>query len=299
MKQKMLFIYNPWAGKHLIKNRLTEVLDLFVQNGYEVTIHPTQKTRDAYELAMHQAKHYDILVCSGGDGTLSEVVDGLMMSKHHPILGYIPSGSTNDFATSLRLYKDIGRAAQTVVDGMPYLCDVGQFNGRSFIYVAAFGAFTDVPYQTPLQRKHALGHLAYLLEGVKRLPSLEPCSVHVEYDGNVIEDEILCGMVSNSNSIGGFQGLSGKGVHMDDGLFEVTLFKAPKNPMELQGIVNGFLTRNHNKNLVYQFRTQRLTLSFPTSTAWTLDGEFGGAHQEVSITNRKHALAILKPAKKR
>ena len=299
MAKKLLFIINSRAGKAQIKNRLVQILDLFTKYHYEVTVHVTQARMDGYECAKKMAEQYDIVVCSGGDGTMSEVVKGVMECKHQPLLGYIPAGTTNDFASSLHLFKDMNKSAKTVVDGVPYLCDIGHFNQDIFTYVAAFGVFTDVTYQTPQGEKNTLGHLAYILEGAKRLHTIRSYHVIVEHDGETIEDDLILGMITNSSSIGGFKGISGKNIQMDDGLFEVTLIKPLRNPLEFQAAVNALISKTPNPNLMYHFKTSKITFQCQEPIAWTLDGEFGGEQTEVTIQNQKHAITILRPVRKR
>ena len=168
--KRLLFIYNPHAGKELLKPKLADVIDIFVKAGYEVVAYPTQAYRDAYKkIKKYDSSEYDLIVCSGGDGTLDEVVTGLMEIGANVPLGYIPAGSTNDFASSLEISRDMVKAAQDIVDGHLFSVDVGSFNEDNFIYVAAFGMFTDVSYETSQDLKNILGHLAYVMEGAKRI----------------------------------------------------------------------------------------------------------------------------------
>ena len=203
--KKMLFIYNPNSGMGLLKPKLSDVLDIFVKGGYEVTVYPTQKYHDAYQKTKSYEGEYDLIACSGGDGTLDEVVSGMMKRKGTTPIGYIPAGTTNDFARSLHISKNMLEAADTVVSGTPFPCDVGKFNGDYFVYIAAFGLFTDVSYETKQSMKNVLGHLAYILEGTKRIFNIPSYQIRVSYDGNVIEDEFIYGMVTNSRSVGGFK----------------------------------------------------------------------------------------------
>lgn len=295
MRKKMLFIFNPMAGKSRIKSKLADIIDLYNKNGYEITIHSTQAKLDAYQVVAKTGHKFDIVVCSGGDGTLNEVVKGVLESRRRPVIGYIPAGTTNDFANSLNLFTDLQKAAESVMFGVPFLCDVGEMNGATFTYIAAFGAFTDVPYQTPQSTKNLLGHMAYILEGAKRLGSMKSYHMVVENDGDTFEDDFVLGMVSNSTTVAGFKGLTGTGVRMDDGLFEVSMVKKPRNPIELQAIINALLSQQSNSNLMYTFRTSKLRIRSDQPVDWTLDGEFGGAHTNVSIKNLKHAITILKP----
>ena len=293
--RKMLFIYNPNAGKGLLKAKLSDVLDIMVKAGYELTVYPTQSYRDAYRKVVYMDKGYDIVVCSGGDGTLDEVVTGMMKrDKEDRIpIGYIPTGTTNDFASSLHISRDIMEAADTTVHGKPFACDVGKFNKDVFVYVAAFGLFTDVPYQTDQKLKNALGHAAYVLEGVKRLSNVPSYHIKITADGREIEDEFMIGMITNSRSVAGFRSIMGKDVKFDDGEFEVTLIKKPKSLIGLQEIITALLIENFDTKHMYTFKAKEITLESKEEIPWTLDGEFGGQHEEVHIINKKQALEIM------
>ena len=205
MRKRMLFVYNPRAGKAQIRSNLLDIIDIFVKAGYEVTAYPTQATGDAVKAVKERQGSYDMVACCGGDGTLDEVVNGMMQSEEKLPVGYIPAGSTNDFANSLKIPKNMIKAADVVVNGVNYACDIGRFNNDNFIYVAAFGIFTDVSYGTKQDVKNVLGHAAYLLEGVKRLPSVRACPLKITCNDQVIEGEFLYGMVTNSYSVGGFR----------------------------------------------------------------------------------------------
>ncbi len=293
MRKKLLFIFNPRSGKGLIRSKLLDIIDVFVKGGYEVITHPTQCHGDAEERVEQMAKDVDLIVCSGGDGTLDEVVTGRMKADADVPIGYIPSGSTNDFASSLEISRDMVKAAKDIIDGKLYSVDVGAFNDDNFIYVAAFGLFTDVSYQTDQNLKNILGHLAYIMEGAKRIFDVKSYHVHVRANGNEYEDEYIYGMVTNSHSVGGFKNLIGSGVEMDDGLFEVTLIKKPKNVIELNEIVFALLKEEDVTDMIDAFKTNRLELCFDEAIPWTLDGEYGGAHEKVVIKNKKQALDIL------
>ncbi|MBP3663806.1 MAG: YegS/Rv2252/BmrU family lipid kinase [Tyzzerella sp.] len=291
--KKLLFVYNPNAGKGLLRPRLADVLDIFVKAEYELTVYPTQSYRDAYHKIVHMEEGYDLVVCSGGDGTLDEVVTGMMQRSNKIPIGYIPAGTTNDFASSLHISRDILSAANTSVHGIPFACDVGSFNNDVFVYVAAFGLFTDVSYQTNQTLKNMLGHAAYVLEGVKRLSNIPSYKIRVTHDGEVLEDEFMIGMVTNSKSVAGFRGIVGKKVLFDDGEFEVTLIKKPKNPLELQAIITALLVENFDTEYMYTFRTGNIIFESKGEIPWTLDGEFGGQHDVVEIQNKKQALQIM------
>ena len=291
--KKMLFIYNPNSGMGLLKPKLSDVLDIFVKGGYEVTVYPTQKYHDAVRKMGEYEEQYDLVECSGGDGTLDEVVTGMMKREDKVPIGYIPAGTTNDFASSLHISKNMLEAADTVVNGVPFACDVGEFNEDYFVYIAAFGLFTDVSYETKQSMKNVLGHLAYILEGTKRIFNIPSYRIKVTHDGETIEDEFIYGMVTNSRSVGGFKGITGKNVVFDDGKFEVTLFKTPRNPMELNEILGALALRKINPKRMYSFKTNEVHFETEEEIPWTLDGEFGGVHEEVVVKDCQKALEIM------
>lgn len=295
MNQRMLFIYNPRAGKAQIRSNLLDIIDIFVKAGYEVTAYPTQASGDAVRAVRERRDGYDIVVCSGGDGTLDEVVSGMAKCEHMLPIGYVPAGSTNDFATSLGIPKNMIRAADVVVNGRNFACDLGSFNHHNFIYVAAFGLFTDVSYETDQNVKNVLGHAAYLLEGIRRLPSLRSYALKISYDGEVIEGEFWYGMVSNSYSVGGFRGITGKDVLLDDGLFEVMLIRKPSNPLDLNNIILALVDKRVKSEHILMFKTAQLTVESEEPLAWALDGEFGGEHTRAVISNRQKVLTIRVP----
>lgn len=294
--KRLLFIYNPHAGKGLLKPRVSDIVDIFVKAGYEVVIYPTQAYRDAYKkVKEYENGQYDLVVCSGGDGTLDEVVTGMMKRKVRNTVGYIPTGTTNDFANSLHIPRDLLSAADNAVNGSEFLCDVGQFNDDIFVYVAAFGIFTDVSYQTKQEMKNVLGHLAYVLEGTKRLFNVPSYRVKVTHEGATIEDEFIFGMVTNSRSVGGFRNMLGKQVGFNDGVFEVTLIKKPKNPIELQEIITALLVEKVDTDHMITFQTSDIKFESVEEIPWTLDGEFGGDHDHVRIRNLNKVLKIMVP----
>ena len=290
MGKKLLFIYNPKAGKAQIKSKLADILDIFAEAEYEITVVPTRKRDDARLATAGRSKKYDLVVCSGGDGTLDEVVTGMMQSGFRTPIGYIPAGSTNDFGGSLGLPKNMVQAAQTIVSGRNFRCDVGSFNTDTFVYIAAFGLFTDVSYETEQEVKNVLGHMAYLLEGMKRLSAIRSFPMKVSYDDQVIEDDFIFGMITNSTSVGGFKNITGKNVKLDDGVFEVTLIRRPKNPIELNNIMISLVNRDIDMGAMYCFRTDRVVLESKEPVAWTLDGENGGKHKKAVIQNHPQAI---------
>ena len=291
--KKLLFVVNGHSGKGQIKNKLLDIIDIMIKEGYHVQVHTTQEREDATKVVREQAKYYDLVVCSGGDGTLDEAVTGMMQSEVRTPLGYIPAGSTNDFANSLEIPKDMIQAAKTAVLGVPFSCDVGEFNGDYFIYVAAFGIFTDVSYATSQELKNALGHVAYILEGAKRLYTIKTYHMRVEYDGNEIEGDFLLGMITNSTSVGGFKNMTGKDVKLDDGMFEVTLIHKPKNIIELNTIIASLRNLKDETDLIDSFRAESVKFYSEEEIPWTLDGEFGGDHKEVQIKDHCKAVDIM------
>ena len=298
--KKLLFVYNPRAGKEMLKPRLSDVLDIFVKAGYEVTVHPTQAYRDAYyQIKEYEVGKYDLIACSGGDGTIDEVATGMMkrreMGKDVVPVGYIPAGTTNDFAKSLHIPRKPLAAADNAVKGVPFPCDIGKFNDSVFVYIAAFGIFTDVSYETDQAVKNVLGHMAYILEGAKRIFNIPSYKIKVEHDGEVIEDEFIFGMVTNSRSVGGFSNMVGKNIVFDDGLFEVTLIKTPKTPIALQEIIAALLIEQVDTKHMYTFKTKKITFDSVEEIPWTLDGEFGGEQDYVEIENVQKAMEIMVP----
>ncbi|MBQ6321615.1 MAG: YegS/Rv2252/BmrU family lipid kinase, partial [Lachnospiraceae bacterium] len=235
---------------------------------------------------------FDLIVCSGGDGTLDEVVTGMMRGRFRTPLGYIPAGSTNDFANSLGIPSKMRRAAKAIATGEVFPCDVGRLNEDFFIYVAAFGAFTDVSYKTSQESKNALGHAAYLLEGVKSLSTLKSWKMEYHSRERSGEGEFLYGMITNSNSVGGFKGITGRNVDLSDGVFEVTLILMPDNIMEWPAIIAAMLAGEPNNRLI-TFKTARVEFISEDEVPWTVDGEFGGSHNKVEIENLHKALPIV------
>ncbi len=297
MEKKLLLLYNPRAGKSEVRGKLSEIVEVFVRGGYRVTVRPTLRAGELPELLRENAGDYDLMVCCGGDGTLNEAVNGLMGCAPRPVLGYIPAGTVNDFASSFGIPKDLEGAARWIAGGKPAACDVGHFEGeRYFAYVAAFGAFTDVPYETSQQVKNLLGRMAYFLEGMrlKHLTKYRPHAMTLRYDGGEMKGEYLVGMVTNATSVGGHSFSPGRDVAMDDGVLEGTFIENPGNALELQQVINALLSQNTlDCPFIHTFCTTKLTAVAEEALPWTLDGEFGGSHREVSISCEKQALRIM------
>lgn len=296
-QRKLLFLVNAHAGKEAIKGHFLKIMDSFVKAGYEPTVYLTQKAGELPAIAAEKAGDYDLVVCSGGDGTLNETINGLMQLPERPVLGYIPAGTTNDFATSLCLPKNMEKAAEVAVGGTTLSVDVGCFGGSDyFSYVAAFGAFTDVPYATPQETKNALGGLAYVLEAALRLTALPSYRIRLEHDGGVIEDEILVGLVSNSSSVASLPLGKLVDVSMNDGLLEVTMVRKPENMFDLTRVINRLLVGELDAEMIYSFKTKKLSLRSEASIPWTLDGEYGGTRREVEIENITRAIRVKVPS---
>ncbi|MCR5666036.1 MAG: diacylglycerol kinase family lipid kinase [Eubacterium sp.] len=292
MSKKALFVFNPLSGKGIIKNKVYEIVDMLVKNEYEVVIHPTQARKDAYHLVHETGGNYDLIICGGGDGTLDEVVRGLMRGEHKTPLGYIPAGSTNDFANSLQLPKRTLQAAKVAVEGKPFPCDVGSFNGKNFVYVAAFGVLTDVSYGTNQDLKNMLGHAAYVVEGIKRFHGLDSIHMKIDFDGKIIEDDFCYGMVGNSAYVAGMRINYCNEVKLDDGKFEIVLIKKPQNPVQLNRILSGMLSLTEEEELILIIQASHVKFYCDEPISWTLDGEFGGEHTEVEIEVCHKAIAL-------
>ena len=226
---------------------------------------------------------------------MDEVVTGIMKSVRRRPIGYIPAGSTNDFAQSLNIPKNMAEAAKIAVSGKMFACDVGSFNEKTFVYIAAFGLFTEVSYETSQDVKNVLGHMAYLLEGMKKLRDIKSYHMKITTQDTVIEDDFLYGMITNSVSVGGFKGITGKYVDLSDGMFEVTLVKVPRSLDELNQTLAALAQRDIDTAQMYCFKTSWLKVETEEEVAWTLDGEFGGRHTEIVIENQKQALHIMVP----
>lgn len=293
MSEKLLFIVNPHAGKGLIRTHLLDIVDIMVKAGFEVTVYITQKREDATRKVLEEGTDFARIICSGGDGTLDEVMTGIMELRQDIPIGYIPAGSTNDFANSLGIAKDMLKSARAAVGDHLFPCDIGSFNKDTFVYVAAFGMFTEVSYKTSQQLKNIFGHLAYIMEGVKQLHDFSSYNMQVEHNGEVFQDEFIYGMVTNSVSVGGFKGMTGSNVKLDDGVFEVTLIRKPRNPIELNEILACLTNMIDDTDLIYSFKTEEVRITAKNPVAWTLDGEFGGEHQEVIIRNLKQKVKIF------
>ena len=285
MKKRLLFVVNFHSGQGQIKGRLAEVIDKMVKAGYEVIVHPTQSRGDATRIVAEKAAEIDRIVVSGGDGTLNEAVQGLSQAGVRVPVGYLPAGSTNDFGTSLGIPKDLMAATDMALGDKIFTCDMGLFNDRSFVYVAAFGTFAEVSYETPQEAKNVLGHNAYILEGLRQLRNLTSYRATVTCIGETYEGDFLCALVTYTKSVGGFSGIIPGHIDLCDGLLEVTLVRNPRNVLEFNEIV-GFLTGlvEQTDNVIC-LQSDRVEFCTETAVPWTLDGEFGGTWAKVNIRN--------------
>ena len=291
--KKMLFVMNPFAGQKRANRYLVDILSIFNRAGYQVTVHMTDHPGQAVQVVAGMAGDMDLVACCGGDGTFNETVSGLMKSGVDIPVGYIPAGSTNDFAASLGLSTNIRKAAENIVTGSPERFDVGQFGDRYFSYVASFGAFTKASYSTPQNIKNALGHLAYVLEGIQELSQIKKEHVRLELDGRVIEDDFLFGAISNSTSVGGILTLDPKKVDMRDGKFEVLLVRAPVEFGEISQCILAMQRQEYNCAMVTFASAEQIRIQASENMAWTLDGEREPGHSQVEVRNLHRAVQVV------
>lgn len=297
MNKKMLFFVNPKAGQMALQNNLLEVLQVFTAGGYDVTVHPTMGVGDLTQWITQYGTEYDMVVCAGGDGTLNEAVSGLMQIGNRPPLGYIPGGTVNDVAATLGLKHNPVEAARDIINGSPFALDIGSFGeNRWFTYVAGFGAFTAVSYKTPQYDKRIFGRMAYLFNGVKSLGEIKPIPVRITVNDQVIEDEVLVGLVCSSTSVAGFRPKLNTEVSLNDGLSEVIVAKKMKTLADLNALGTLLMKGEFDPNFFYTFQTDRVQFEFPDPVSWTLDGEFGGTLQKIELKNNKQAVEIIVPS---
>ena len=295
MKKRLLFIINPNAGKTAIKDSLFEIIMVFSEAGYEVVTYPTTGPSDAERKVVDDGADYDLIVCAGGDGTLENTVSGYMLMGEKKIpLGYIPCGSTNDFARTVDIPSNKVKAAKDIVNGTPRFLDVGQFAEKFFIYIASFGVFTEVSYSTNQSLKKVMGHSAYVVEGLKDLANIKVYNLNIEFDKETVSGEFIFGMVTNSLSVGGFKLRGTKHVILDDGKFDCLFVRKPEKIADVQRLLTQVLTNNikDDNPLFYMTKSSKVVVKSDDEIKWTLDGEFGGAHKEVEIINHQKALKI-------
>lgn len=295
MKKRLLFIINIHSGKEAVKFKLAKLLDGFVAAGYEVITHTTQYAGDAALRSEEYAEEVDMIVCSGGDGTLNSTLNGLMKSGHKVPVLFIPFGSTNDYAGSLNIPKDPMNAVERLEHGKILELDIGKFNDKYFDYVAAFGLLTDIAYTTDQNLKNMIGYGAYVVEVTKRLFKIPILQMTIEGDNGIsFTDGWFYGMITNSNQVGGLKNITGPDVELDDGVFEVTLVRATRNPIEFIEVLTS-IARGTECKFVERFKTKHLHITSKEPIAWTLDGEPGGEHTEINIEVLQKAIQIVVP----
>ena len=295
MARKMMLVINPNAGKGQYKSSLAEVLNVFASADIVPSVFFTKYPGHAAELIKENAAEYDMIACIGGDGSLSEVVGGVIQLDEPKPIGYIPMGTANDVARTLNLdCKQPVASARRIVEGKEMDYDVGLFGtDKYFTYISAFGAFTEVSYATPQELKQTLGHTAYMLEAIKQLPKLSGTKAIIEYDDGVIRDEFIFGAITNSTSVAGMLHLDSEKVSLSDGMFEVFLIRMPQAIKDINEIITSILSNNFDQNNVVFLKSKEVRIMFEEPVAWTRDGEDGGKHQDVYIVNCHKAVKII------
>lgn len=295
MEKKLLLVMNPCAGQRKANRSLAEIIRIFWDYGYECVTYVTSGTGDATRYVAEHAKAYDRIVCIGGDGTLNETIAGVLQCGAEVSIGYIPAGTTNDYASSIGLSPDVLEAAKDAVTGEVRSLDIGSFNGRYFSYTASCGAFTKASYSTPQAWKNSLGHLAYILEGIKDLPSIRAFHMRVETEESTIEDDFLFCAITNSTSVGGILKLDAQMVALNDGRFEVMLIRNPVTPLQLSSILHGLTSLELPNDMIYFFSAERIRITSTEPVEWTLDGERADGTTEVELLNLHGAAQIVIP----
>lgn len=293
--KKLLLVINPRAGQRKANKVIPEIIRIFADAGYRCEIYVTAAAGDATQHVAGCAAEFDRIVCIGGDGTLNETIAGLMQAGVELPIGYIPAGTTNDYASSLNLSADVLQAASDAVTGTVTQLDVGTFNGRFFTYTASCGAFTRASYSTPQSLKNSIGHLAYVLEGIKDLPSLRPFHLKVETEERVLEDDFLFCSVTNSMSVGGILKLDSEMVSLNDGRFEVMLVRSPSTALQLSTILHGLTTLDLPNEMVHFFSARNISVACDQPMEWTLDGERAEGAPVIEMHNLHSAVQIVIP----
>ena len=291
--KKLLLILNPVSGTKKAAKNLAEIISAFNRNGFDTKVFVTEKQGDATMAAKKLSKGVDLIVCSGGDGTLSETVRGLIEGNANIPLGYIPSGTTNDFANSLKLPSNVLKAAGQIINGTAHSYDVGNFNDRYFCYVASFGAFTKTSYTTPQNIKNALGHISYILEGIQELSTIKKEHIRIEADGEVIEDDFLFGAICNSMTVGGVLTLDPNVVDMADNKFEILLIRAPKDIQELGECIVAIRNQKYNCNMITFRSATDIKVYANAEMPWSLDGERADGSDVIEIKNLHKKITFM------
>ena len=293
--RKALFVYNPFAGQLQIKGYLWDILNIFSKADLDLKVHATTEKRDAFNFVRDHAKDADLVICSGGDGTLNEVVNGMMTleEKDRVPIGYIPAGTTNDYASSLKLSKNMRSSAIIAVNGVDNAYDIGKINDGYFVYVAAFGLFSEVSYATDQQMKNLLGHFAYVIEGARSLSTLKSYHLKIRTNDREIEGDYIYGMITNSLQVGGIYKMDEKDVKLDDGLLEVLLVRQPKKISDLNAINNFIFNLEDSLDVVESFKTDHIIIETEDQMEWAIDGEKGGPHKVTEITAVNKAIRVI------
>lgn len=291
--KKMLFVMNPCAGLKKANRYLADIVSIFNRADYDVSVYITEKQGDAAKVVTQQAEKLDAVVCCGGDGTFNETMSGVLAAGVMLPIGYIPAGSTNDFANSLKLPTDVLEAARNIVQGKPVTYDVGLFEDRYFSYVASFGAFTRASYATPQSVKNALGHTAYILSGIQELSQIRQIGAKLELDGTVLEGKFLFGAICNSTSVAGILTLDPSKVDMRDGQFEILLVRSPKDLAEVAECIQAFQNKTYDCKMVSFRSASSVKITMDEPVDWTLDGEHQPGKKQVQITNQHLAIQLL------
>ncbi len=294
--KNLLFVVNPKAGRTVIKSDLINIIEIFSNAGYAVEVYPTKGQEQTEQYVYENAERFDLVVCAGGDGTLDNTVGGIMMLerkiKKRIHMGYIPCGSTNDYARSLKISLDPVQAAKDIVEGDICHVDVGKLENTFFIYVAAFGAFTEISYSTPQNLKNALGHAAYVMEAGKSVLNMKSYNMKVLFDDDEVEGNFVYGQITNSLSIGGFKNFGSKNMSFSDGKFETVLIKTPENPLELQRIINSLLMDDLSDEMIVFKKSSRVVIKSKEEVPWTVDGEYGGSFKTTRVSNIRKAVSM-------
>ena len=296
--KKLLLIVNPCSGKAKMRPALLGVVEIFTKADFDVTVYPTKEREDATrKVATLKSEDYDLIVVCGGDGTLNEVITGLMESEADIPIGYIPAGTLNEWSTGLGISKTIRQAAKDIVKGKEITLDIGQFGDKYFTYTASFGAFTSASYSANQDVKNVLGQAAYFFEGIKSLGTIKPIHLKFECDDREIEGDFLFGAISNSMSVGGIVKFDQAAVQLNDGLFEVLLIKNPANVLGFQSIIDGIVKHELNRENLEFFRTKKISVTSDGALDWTLDGEHGVSNDKIKIKNIHNAVRFIVPDK--
>ncbi|WP_280681035.1 MULTISPECIES: diacylglycerol kinase family protein [unclassified Breznakia] len=294
--KKILFVYNPVAGKGNIKNKLSKIIEAFSSDENTLITYATKANNDAYHHIVQFGQQFDRIICSGGDGTLNETINACMEIAYKGKLGYIPTGTVNDFSKSIKMETNLDRLLDNFNTEIHFQSiDVGKLNERYFVYVAAFGSVSEVSYSTPQNTKNSIGKVAYILEGLKKLTRQDKIHMRIEYDDGIIEDDFCLGLITNSLFIGGMNFFKEDEISLDDGYFECIFIKYPKGPITLNQTLFDITTRNfENTDKMYAFKTKTLRITSKKKVKWTVDGEYGGTYKDATITNYQKAITILK-----